>query len=70
MRHQFVDEYFENAIENVVRFWRIVRFALFDRLSNFILRDKKWRFQENVEIIKTRHVDEINLDRVWKEKIW
>jgi hypothetical protein len=68
MRHQLVSEYFENAIENVVRFWCIVRFASFNRLLNFIFRDKRWRFQNNVEIIKAWHVDEINFDRVWKKK--
>jgi hypothetical protein len=68
MRHQLINECFENAIENVVKFWNIIRLASFDRLSNFIFRDKKWRFQDDVEIIKIRHVDKINFDRVWKKK--
>ncbi len=64
MWHQFIDESFENAIKYVVEFWRIVRFTSFDRLSNFVLRDEKCRFWDEIRIIKIRHVEEIDLCRV------
>ncbi len=67
MRHQFIDKHFENEIEYVVRFWRIIKFTFFDRLFDFVLRDKKIRFRNEVKIIIIQHVDEIDFDRVWKK---